>query len=66
MKLKRGTYKEIGKHFLTMASISLSVGLLTPLLKEEEIKLSALIGIALWIALFFLGVYFINRGEENG
>ena len=66
MKLKRGTYREIGKHFLTIAVVSLSVGLLTPLLKGEELKLSTLIGIALWVVLFLIGVYLINRGEEDG
>jgi len=65
--VRKGTYKEIGKHFLTIAVIFLSVGLITPLFQEEELNLSRMIGsLLIWALLFAIGVYFVNRGESDG
>jgi hypothetical protein len=66
MKLKKGTYKEIGKHFLTIAVVFLSVGLITPLFQAKELSLISMLGsLAVWGILFMAGIYLINRGEEN-
>lgn len=66
MKLKKETYKEIGKHFLTIAVVFLSVGLITPLFQAKELSLISMLGsLAVWGILFMAGIYLINRGEEN-
>ena len=67
MKLKRGAYKEIGKHFLSIALVSLTIGLITPLFREETYRPNSMIvGFLAWLVLFLIGVYFLNRGEWNG
>ena len=65
--LKKETLKEIGKHFLTLATVFISVGMVTPLFKKEGISVFNLVlGFGFWCVFFFLGVYFINKGSENG
>ena len=65
--LKKETLKEIGKHFLTLATVFLSVGLITPLFKKEELSVINLVfGFGFWFVLFLLGVYLINKGSEDG
>ncbi len=66
VELRRGTYKEIGKHFLTIGAVSLSVGIITPFLQEGEFKTIMLVSVIMWFLLFLLGVYLINKGEEDG
>ncbi|NPA40645.1 MAG: hypothetical protein GXO18_00010 [Aquificae bacterium] len=66
VELRRGTYKEIGKHFLTIGAVSLSVGIITPFLQEGEFKTIMLVSVVMWFLLFLLGVYLINKGEEDG
>jgi len=66
MKLKKGTYREIGKHFLTIGAVSLSVGIITPLFQEGKFKALMLAGSVLWLLFFSLGVYLINKGEDDG
>lgn len=63
MRLKKGTYKEIGKHFLTIGAVSLSVGIITPLLQEGKFKVIMIAGSMMWFLFFVLGVYFINKGK---
>ncbi len=65
--LSKETIKEIGKHFLTLATIFLSVGLITPLFQKKEVSLIGLLpGFFFWFVFFLLGVYFINKGSEDG
>ncbi len=67
MRLKRGAYREIGKHFLSIALVSLTIGLITPLFREETHRLSSMVvGFIAWLVLFLIGVYFLNRGEKDG
>ncbi len=61
MKLRRGTYREIGKHFLTIAVIFLSVGLITPLFQTQKLPfVSMLVSFTLWSILFVAGIYLIK------
>jgi len=65
--LKKETLKEIGKHFLTLATVFLSVGLISPLFQRGKVPLTNLIiAFGFWCAFFVLGVYLINKGSENG
>ncbi len=66
VELRRRTYKEIGKHFLTIGAVSLSVGIITPFLQEGEFKTIMIVSVVMWFLLFLLGVYLINKGEEDG
>ncbi len=66
MKLRKGTYREMGKHFLTIGAVSLSVGIITPLLQEGKFKAFMLAGSVMWFLFFVLGVYLINKGEDDG
>jgi len=66
VKLKRETYREAGKHFLTIGAVTLSVGLITPLLQEGKFKVLMIVSGVMWFLFFLLGIYLINKGEENG
>ena len=66
MKIQKGAYKEIGKHFLSIALVSLTIGMITPLFREETYRLSSMVvGFIAWLVLFMIGVYFLNRGEKD-
>ncbi len=66
VELRRGTYKEIGKHFLTIGLVFLSVGMITPLFQADEVPLISMLGsFGIWSILFVAGIYLINKGEEN-
>lgn len=67
MRLKRETLKEIGKRFLTVATVFLSVGLVAPLFQKHKANLFYLLLVfGFWLAFFLLGVYFVNKGSEDG
>ena len=66
MRLKKGTYREVGKHFLTIGTVALSVGIITPFLQKGEFKTPMIAGVIMWFLFFLLGVYLIDKGEEDG
>ncbi len=66
-KLNEETYREIGKHFFTLATVFISVGLITPLFQEKDVSLfSIVLGFIFWLIFFSLGIYFVNRGSKHG
>ncbi len=67
MRLKREALREVGKHFLSIALVSLTVGLITPLFREGAYRWGSMIaGFGAWLVLFVIGVYFLNRGGGDG
>jgi len=53
-------YDETGKYLYDISKIVLGLAVITPLIKDENMSISAL-GIA--FAVFLLGAFFIKKGE---
>jgi len=66
MKLKKETLKETGKFFYDLSKITVGLGLLLPVIKGENVKISsALVALISFLVFFLIGLLLINKGVEN-
>ena len=62
--MKDKTYEELGKHFMAIGLVFLTVGLITPLF-QNGLGLHNLVSIILWLIFLLIGIYLLERSKDG-